>query len=99
MNADTKNNILSLVVGAQQLDLERTRMLLEDQRMQIIEKTAGVTEEVFFYSRYTVSNQKSVRDQSHDVRSCMRRAQFARSGTSTKLRLVDITYFRLPSIF
>ena len=48
MNADTKNNILSIVVEAQQLDLERSRMLLEDQRMQIIEKTAGVTEEVFF---------------------------------------------------
>ena len=48
MNADTKNNSLSLVVGAQQLDLERTRMLLEDQRMQIIEKTAGIREKVFF---------------------------------------------------
>ena len=48
MNADTKNNILSLVVGAQQLDLERSRMLLEDQRMQIIEKTAGIREKVFF---------------------------------------------------
>ena len=48
MNADTKNIILSLALGAQQLDLERSRMLLEDQRSQVIEKTAQVIEEVSF---------------------------------------------------
>ena len=48
MNADTKNIILSLALGAQQLDLERSRMLLEDQRSQVIEKTAQLIEEVSF---------------------------------------------------
>ena len=56
MNADTKNIILSLALGAQQLDLERSRMQLEDQRSQVIEKTAQVIEEVsllhsYFYQR------------------------------------------------
>ena len=56
MNADTTNKVLSLVVGAQQLDLERSRMLLEDQRMQVIEKTAQVIEEVSFVHSYFYLN-------------------------------------------
>ena len=56
MNADTTNNILSLVVQAQQLDLERSRMLLEDQRMQVIEKTAQVIEEVSYLHSHLYLN-------------------------------------------
>ena len=63
MNADTKNNILSILVEAQQLDLERSRMLLEDQRMQIIEKTAQVLEEVsYMYSHFYLNKDRSNSD-------------------------------------
>ena len=48
MNADMKNNILSMVVQAQHMDLERSRMQLEDQRATAIEKTGEVIEEVSF---------------------------------------------------
>ncbi len=48
MNADTQNNILSLTIEAQQLDLERSRMQLEDQRSTVIEKTDLLLEEVSF---------------------------------------------------
>ena len=71
MNADTKNNILSLVVGAQQLDLERSRMLLEDQRMQVIEKTAQVIEEVSFLHSHLFQNRfRSARDRNMYESAC-----------------------------
>ena len=56
MNADTKNIILSLALGAQQLDLERSRMQLEDQRSQVIQKTAQVIEEVSYLHSHLYLN-------------------------------------------
>ena len=56
MNADMKNNILSMVIQAQQLDLERSRMQLEDQRSQVIEKTAQVMEEVSYLHSHLYLN-------------------------------------------
>ena len=48
MNADTKNNILSIALEAKQLELERARMQLEDQQAKIIEATDKLKEEVSF---------------------------------------------------
>ena len=48
MNADTKNNILTIALEAAQLELERTRMRLEDQQSKVVESTAKLTEEVSF---------------------------------------------------
>ena len=56
MNAATQKSVLSLVAGAQQLDLERSRMLLEDHRMQVIEKTAQVIEEVSYLHSHLYQN-------------------------------------------
>ena len=48
MNADTKNNILTIALEAAQLELERTRMRLEDQQSKVVESTAKLTEEISF---------------------------------------------------
>ena len=48
MNADTKNNILSIALEAKQLELERARMQLEDQQAKIVKATEKLTEEVSF---------------------------------------------------
>ena len=48
MNADTKNNILSIALEVKQLELERARMQLEDQQAKVVEATAKLTEEVSF---------------------------------------------------
>ena len=48
MNADTKNNILTIALEAAQLELERTRMRLEDQQSKVVESTDQLTEEVGF---------------------------------------------------
>ena len=46
MNADTKNNILTIALEAAQLELERTRMRLEDQQSKVVESTDKLTEEL-----------------------------------------------------
>ena len=48
MNADTQNNILTIALEAAQLELERTRMRLEDQQSKVVESTDRLTEEVSF---------------------------------------------------
>ena len=48
MNADTKNNILSMALEAKQLELERARMQLEDQQAKIIEQSENVIEQVSY---------------------------------------------------
>ena len=48
MNADTKNNILTIALEAAQLELERTRMRLEDQQSKVVESTDLLTEEVSY---------------------------------------------------
>ena len=60
MNADTKNNILTIALEAAQLELERTKMRLEDQQSKVVESTEKLTEEVSFlhsclYNRKPVS--------------------------------------------
>ena len=44
MNSDTPANILAMAVEATTLELERTRMQLEDQQAKIIEATEKLTE-------------------------------------------------------
>ena len=71
MNADTMNIILSLALGAQQLDLERSRMLLEDQRSQVIAKTAQLIEEVsFLHSHFYQNRNRSDSDRMLYESSC-----------------------------
>ena len=48
MNADTKNNILTIALEAAQLELERARMRLEDQQSKVVESIDKLTEEVGF---------------------------------------------------
>ena len=48
MNADTKNNILSIALETKQIELERARMQLEDQQSKVVEATVKLTEEVSF---------------------------------------------------
>ena len=48
MNADTKNNILTIALEAAQLELEKARMRLEDQQSKVVESTDKLSEEVSF---------------------------------------------------
>ena len=48
MNADTKSNILTIALEAAQLELERTKMRLEDQQSKVVESTDKLTEEVSY---------------------------------------------------
>ena len=55
MNADTKNNILSMALEARQLELEQARMQSEDHQSKIVrcveleeEKTRQLMEEISF---------------------------------------------------
>ena len=48
MNADTKNNILAIALEAAQLEIERTKMQLEDQQSKVVESTDKLSEEVSF---------------------------------------------------
>ena len=48
MNADTRNNILSIALESKQLELERARMQLEDQQTNFERAAAKLTEEVSY---------------------------------------------------
>ncbi len=48
MDADTKNNVLAIALEAQQLDLERARMQLEDEQAKIARGLQKLTEEISF---------------------------------------------------
>ena len=48
MNADTKNNILTIALEVAQLELERTKMRLEDQQSKVVESTDKLSEEVSY---------------------------------------------------
>ena len=48
MNADTKNNFLSIALEVKQHELERARMQLEDQQAKILRVTQDLMEEVSF---------------------------------------------------
>ena len=59
MNADTKNNILTIALEAAQLELERTKMRLEDQQSKVVESTDKLTDEVSYIQSCLYARRRS----------------------------------------
>ena len=59
MNADTKNNILTIALEAAQLELERTKMRLEDQQSKVVESTDKLTDEVNYIQSCLYARKRS----------------------------------------
>ena len=65
MNADTKNIILTIALEAAQLELERTKMRLEDQQSKVVESTDKLIDEVSFLASHLES--KKYASEEHQI--------------------------------